>query len=226
MPMNRDERIDILLDHLQQGRDLPASTTDDAHNEIEDARLLSKVARVLTDNRPIPSRSFAQHVVMNLGSRQSVSTRRSWRSIAAASSLAALAASLLLVVTLSSDKEPAEVANGAGLTPNTSAVALANAPIKTPEKVTVSDAVRQGTVAYMELVDELTATIAPSPTPAVETVLTSSSPLGRAVEGSSKTIRTAGEGLRVSVDPITSSAMDAFGFLWRPAGSTENKPST
>ncbi len=76
----------------------------------------------------------------------------------------------------------------------------------------------------MELVDELTSTLsAPAQQPAVQ--LTSASPLGRAVEGSSRTIRNASEGLRVSVEPITSSAIDAFGFLWRPAEAAENKPS-
>ncbi|MBY0585746.1 hypothetical protein K2X85_01135 [bacterium] len=215
MLKNRDERLELLLEAVQQGTPLPGDIPAD---EWADALELVEIHRQLFDHRPNPGTDFAHRVVASLSETETVSVGGSWRTWLLASSAAALAASLLLVVTISSKDKDEKIG-----------IALAEkAPVAlpAPENVTVSDAVRQGTVAYMELVDEITSTLGTAETGPANASFTSTSPLGRAVEGSSRTIRTAGQGLRVSVDPITSSAIDAFGFLWRPEDSAENKPST
>jgi hypothetical protein len=216
--MNRDEQLNDLFELAWHGQ---SPTTGVSLDLVADAELLVACDRELRRHRPEPAADFAQRV-MARASADVVSARAgSWRSTMVASGSALLAASLLIAVTLSSKEEPAgEIASMAPAGP-----ALAE-QTPAPEKVSVTDAVRQGTVAYMELVDELTATLSTTSPSTASVERTSTSPLGRAVEDSSRTIRTAGEGLRVSVEPITSSAMDAFGFLWRPSGSTENKPST
>lgn len=227
MPKNRDQNIDDIFELIRAGKSAPNGAPEE---DLADARALAHCTRLLRIHRPEPSDGFADRVVARLHTEvvsasalEEPAHRRSWRTIAMASGAAALAASLLLAVTVSSTNDPRqqtgpELAKQPTANPN-----AVEGPL-VAEKPSLPDTVRQGTVAYMELVDELTSTLsAPAQQPAVQ--LTSASPLGRAVEGSSRTIRNASEGLRVSVEPITSSAIDAFGFLWRPAEAAENKPS-
>lgn len=229
MPKNRDEKIDDIFELIRAGQSAPKGTPID---DLTDARALADCTRLLRIHRPEPADGFADRVVarlktevVSLSATKEPAHRRSWRTIALASGAAALAASLLLAVAISSDKDLSPQPTGPVLAKQPSTNPIPNEAPLVAEKPSVPDTVRQGTVAYMELVDELTSTLsAPAPQPGVQ--LTSASPLGRAVEGSSRTIRNASEGLRVSVVPITSSAIDAFGFLWRPAEVAENKPST
>ena len=97
------------------------------------------------------------------------------------------------------------------------------------ETVVVAETLRQGTTAYVELMQSLASAMPVSqPTPSDERldVVASASPVNRAVRGSNEALRTASEGLRAGVEPITSSALDAFGFLWRPGSTTAADPST
>jgi hypothetical protein len=228
MPRNRDEKINDIFELIRAGKSAPSGTPE---GDLADARALADCTRLLRIHRPEPSNGFADRVVARLHTEVvSASTidepirQRSWRTIALASGAAALAASLLLAVTISSNSDRQRPSHPLLTKQPVAQPMNSEAPVVV-EKPSLPDTVRQGTVAYMELVDELASTLsAPAPQPAVQ--LTSASPLGRAVEGSSRTIRNASEGLRVSVEPITSSAIDAFGFLWRPAEVAENKPST
>jgi hypothetical protein len=138
------------------------------------------------------------------------STRQIW----GATALAALSASVLLAVTLS-------VPNGA--VPGTT---VAQAPVSSPPtQAPVPDTVRHATEAYLDLVESLASTVNPAPT-SRDVQLVNASPISRAIQGSTVTIRDAGQGLRAGMEPITNSAIDAFGFLWKPSDAPDHRPST
>lgn len=223
--MNFDELFDHAMTRRQAGEPtdaILASLATEQGLNASDAQLVADLLRVDdVMNRgplPMPSPGFANRVVAALN--EPVPTASStllgrpsfWGAVASA----AVAAAVLLMVTL------APTPPGG---PAQDQVARLDTPAEADE-VTVPDAVREGTLAYMQLVENLASTLGSEDRTATseeEIQVASASPIGRAIQGSSETIRTAGQGLRVSVEPITTTALDAFGFLWRPADSSDSK---
>lgn len=221
-----DQLIDSLFARHRAGESvssilasLPVDLDGDVQRQIAE---LFAIEESLVDHRVAgPSRGFAGRVMAALeapvaSTTRAVSTtpRRTWGSVAAISSVAAsLALAFVLLPYLKTD-EPEQP------------ITVAEAPkAPTADDVSVPEAVRRGTEAYMELVQSVAETMQAEPTTREWTQVASASPIGRTIEGSNITLRTAGEGLRASVEPITTSAIDAFGFLWRTGGPSENKPS-
>lgn len=188
---------------------------------LADALWLDEQVRAM----PRPSCDLAHRVVSTLR-RQTTETVRSSRIGRFAAALSALAAAIVLVVIVWPRHQPQA--------PGTTASTEDGTPSKVEnvDGVDVARTVRQGTAAYVELVQSLASSasipteVTSEPTHPQEVQLASISPVGRAIQGSTRTIQTAGEELRLSVEPITESALDAFGFLWKPVGPSRIDPST
>ena len=228
-PMKNEELLDDLIDRRRRGESadliiarLPADFALTDLSEADSRQLVLDLLS-LDDNvrgmpLPQPSKGFADGVMAALAepvttvSTGSVSRWAIWSGAAAA----AIAATLLVAVNI--------VPKAA---PQGPTVAAISKPVERgASTVTVNDAVRQGTEAYIELFQDIASTLPAEEKKSPETKqvqLASATPIGRAIQGSSETIRTAGQGLRVSVEPITNTALDAFGFLWRPAGAEDSK---
>lgn len=228
-PMKNDELLDDLIDRRRRGESadriiarLPADFALTDLSIVESRQLVLDLL-ALDDNvrgmpLPQPSKIFADGVMAALAEPVSTASTGSigrwavWSGTAAA----AIAATLLIAVNIAPKNEPQGPAVAAISTP-----AVTDAPT-----VTVNDAVRHGTEAYIELFQDIASTLPAEEKRSPEkkqVQLASATPIGRAIQGSSETIRTAGQGLRVSVEPITNTALDAFGFLWRPAGAEDSK---
>lgn len=209
------ESIESILAQLPADFSLPELSARESRQLVADLVILDE--NVGNMPRPIPSNGFANGVLAALREPVATTSQASsatWR-IVGASAVAAIAATLLFAVTLNPKdfaKESKEVAS---------------APVPTdPAQVSMNDAVRQGTEATIELFQEIASNIPADnrkPEEKKNVQLASATPIGRAIQGSSTTIKTAGQGLRVSVEPITNTALDAFGFLWRPAGAEDSK---
>lgn len=94
----------------------------------------------------------------------------------------------------------------------------------------VAVALREGAVAYAELVQTLAGAAVGPPSTALiadeERWAAATSPVGMAVRGSTKSMQTARQELQATVEPVAMSALDAFGFLWKPANAPPSDPST
>jgi len=209
------ESIDSILARLPEGFSLPELSARESRQLVADLVILEENVRSMP--RPVPSKGFAEGVMNALRepvATASQSSSTTWR-VVGASAVAAIAATLLFAVTLNPQdfiKDSKEVASA----PST----------MEPAQVSMNEAVRQGTEATLELFQEIASNIPAENKNAgekKEVQLASATPIGRAIQGSSTTIKTAGQGLRVSVEPITNTALDAFGFLWRPAGAEDGK---
>lgn len=225
-PANFDELVDELFERRRRGEsvsailsNLPADLDGQSQRCIADLFTLDEACR--DRHLPMPSTGFANGVITVLRTPEvAVSSTNaprvaSWRVPAFSVLAASLLVAVVMLPSLNRKDEP-------------STVVAFNDVAKPTEEVIVPQTVRLGTEAYMELVQSVASTIQPeSPALTVEErQLASASPIGRAIHGSTETIRTAGEGLRASVEPITSSALDAFGFLWRTKSPVEDRPST
>ncbi|MBX9652738.1 hypothetical protein K2Y11_03875 [bacterium] len=227
-PTKNEELLDELIDRHRSGESiesilaqLPADFSLPELSVRESRQLVADLV-ILDENvgcmpRPVPSSNFAEGVMAALREPTVTAAQKptsTWR-VVGATAAAAIAATLLFAVTLNPKdftKESKEVAS---------------APVAVdPAQVSMNDAVRQGTEATLELFQEIASNIPAdnrTPDEKKEVQLASATPIGRAIQGSSTTIKTAGQGLRVSVEPITNTALDAFGFLWRPAGAEDSK---
>lgn len=219
----RDEMIDREIERRRSGASgLPPELASETDRQYQaDVLWLDEQIRRM----PRPSCDLANRVAtaMRQPSREPVRTNRFVR---VAAGLSALAAGLVLVVLA----WPPSVPQGPD---HDSALVTNDAPApQVVDGVDVARTVRQGTAAYVELVQTLASSVAipgeggPPATASEEVQLAGITPVGRAIQGSTRTIQTASEELRLSVEPITESALDAFGFLWKPIGPSQTDPST
>lgn len=223
-PREWDEFIDAAVERFRRGqaesvldawnRTAPDVVTRDpaARRYAEEMSWLHEQCSRIPPPAPI---HLAARVVATLHSPVVARSRTANRIRIVATATAALAASVLIaVVSIPRDgiRQPDVVATSQ------------------PTDVDVAEAVRQGTAAYVQLMQSLASTVTtPSsdgPRPSGDVQLANGSPVGRAIQRSTRTIRSAGEDLRAGVEPITGSALDAFGFLWKPASTHQADPST
>jgi hypothetical protein len=165
--------------------------------------------------RPAPRTDFADRVIAALAATPPRWTAPRYSLRIAATVLYAAAAVVFAAVALvfRPAHEPAPRASDDAPTPD------------------VAVAIREGAAAYAELVQALAdaAAVAPASTALVadeERWAAATSPVGMAVRGSTKSMQNARHELQATVEPVAMSALDAFGFLWKPAKAPPSDPST